>query len=214
MRTAAARPLRWIGLSGRLVAGMLATAVALWGLSYLFRDTSSIGSNLTDNRAGVRVLIAHASLAGIALLAGPWQFIAAWRSKARGLHRWIGRIYACACLFGGLAGAALAWGTTAGPVAGTGFFLLAVSWMSCTTLGWFTALRRDFVRHRRWMIRSFALTFAAVTLRIYLPLSQIAGIDFLTAYIAIAWLCWVPNLIAVELWLRRHPRPAPGAVPA
>jgi hypothetical protein len=50
------------------------------------------------------------------------------------------------------------------------------------------------------MIRSYALTFAAVMLRIYLPLSQVYGIPFEPAYQTIAWLCWVPNLIVAE-WL-------------
>ncbi|RZJ36326.1 MAG: DUF2306 domain-containing protein, partial [Brevundimonas sp.] len=61
----------------------------------------------------------------------------------------------------------------------------------------------DFARHRRWMIRSLALTFAAVTLRIMIPLSMISGLDFAVAYPAIAFLCWIPNLLLVELWLRR-----------
>lgn len=53
------------------------------------------------------------------------------------------------------------------------------------------------------MIRSFALTFGAVTLRIYIPASQIAGIPFALAYSAISWLAWVPNLLVAELliWL-------------
>ena len=49
------------------------------------------------------------------------------------------------------------------------------------------------------MIRNFALTFAAVTLRIYLPASMAAGIEFGVAYRAIAWLCWVPNVVVAEL---------------
>jgi hypothetical protein len=58
--------------------------------------------------------------------------------------------------------------------------------------------------HRAWMLRSYALTFAAVTLRIWLPLSQIAGIPFQEAYAAIAWLCWVPNLVVVEWFILRR----------
>jgi hypothetical protein len=72
---------------------------------------------------------------------------------------------------------------------------------------WRLALARRFDEHRRWMFRSFALTFAAVTLRIYLPLVQIAGLDFLPAYRAIAWLCWVPNLVVIEHDLMRRPLP-------
>jgi hypothetical protein len=64
------------------------------------------------------------------------------------------------------------------------------------------------------MIRSYALTLAAVTLRLWLPLSQVAGIDFMTAYVAIAWLCWVPNLLVAEWFLRRRPRRPVLAPPA
>jgi hypothetical protein len=49
------------------------------------------------------------------------------------------------------------------------------------------------------MIRSFALTFAAVTLRLYIPASEALGLAFEPAYLAIAFLCWVPNLAAAEL---------------
>jgi hypothetical protein len=50
------------------------------------------------------------------------------------------------------------------------------------------------------MIRSYALTLAAVKLRLYLPLSQVVGIPFADAYQAVAWVCWVPNLVVAE-WL-------------
>ena len=33
------------------------------------------------------------------------------------------------------------------------------------------------------------------------PLFQIAGLSFEEAYPAIAWLCWVPNLLIAEWWL-------------
>src|SRR5690606_4566607 len=44
----------------------------------------------------------------------------------------------------------------------------------------------------------FALTLAAVTLRICLPASMLAGLPYEAAYRAIAWLCWVPNLVAAR----------------
>jgi hypothetical protein len=64
------------------------------------------------------------------------------------------------------------------------------------------------------MIRSFALTFAAVTLRLYLPVGALTtGIP--VAYPVIAWACWVPNFLLTELWLRRRAtRPLPAASPA
>jgi hypothetical protein len=48
------------------------------------------------------------------------------------------------------------------------------------------------------MVRNFSLTFAAVTLRLYIPASVFAGIDFAVAYPIIAWLCWLPNLLVAE----------------
>jgi hypothetical protein len=52
------------------------------------------------------------------------------------------------------------------------------------------------------MIRSFALTFAAVTLRLYLPLAALLSINFVDAYRAISFLAWLPNLLVVESYLR------------
>ena len=59
--------------------------------------------------------------------------------------------------------------------------------------------------HQKWMLRNYALTFAAVTLRIWLPLFTILLGDenFQYYYAVIAWLCWVPNLIVIEWYIRR-----------
>ena len=63
-------------------------------------------------------------------------------------------------------------------------------------------LGRRIAEHRRWMIRSFALTFAAVTLRLYLPIFPLLGVSFLDGYRAVSFLSWVPNLIVAEIYLR------------
>jgi len=62
------------------------------------------------------------------------------------------------------------------------------------------------------MIRSYSLTFAAVTLRIYLPLAFASGIPFEIAYPAIAWLCWVPNAIVAEWMFVRRAAPVAATV--
>ncbi len=72
-----------------------------------------------------------------------------------------------------------------------------------TLLGWRAVLQGRFAVHRRWMIRSWALTLAAVTLRLYLPLVMVLDLPFLPWYRAISFLAWVPNLVVAELWLRR-----------
>lgn len=60
------------------------------------------------------------------------------------------------------------------------------------------------------MIRSYSLTLAAVTLRIYLPLSLALGVPFANAYQVISWLCWLPNIILAEWVVRRTREPIPA----
>jgi uncharacterized membrane protein len=145
----------------------------------------------------------HIGASGVALLVGAFQFLRSLRARRPRLHRWVGRIYVAACVIGGLAGGIIALYSSAGLVAGWGFFLLAVLWVPFTLLALAAALRRDFVAHERWMIRSFALTFAAVTLRLYLPVGSMT-VGFEASYPIIAWAAWVPNLVIAEMWLRRR----------
>ncbi|HRW75900.1 MAG TPA: DUF2306 domain-containing protein, partial [Saprospiraceae bacterium] len=97
---------------------------------------------------------------------------------------------------------------TGGWIACLGFTLLALAWLITTWTAWRRILVRNTEAHRRWMMRSYALTFAAVTLRLWLPLFTGAfGMDFIPAYQIIAWLCWVPNLLVGEWMIRRLSNP-------
>ncbi len=67
------------------------------------------------------------------------------------------------------------------------------------------ARKRDIPAHRNWMIRNFALSVAAVTLRFYLPLMIfMLHWSFRPSYITVAWLCWVPNLLVAEWLIQRR----------
>lgn len=142
-----------------------------------------------------------ASIAALAL--GPFQFSTRLRSRSPRLHRLMGRAYlGVGVLLGGASGLYVAQFAFGGTTARLAFTLLALAWLFT---GWsaYAAIRRGNVAaHRAWMLRNFALTFAAVMLRLYLPVAMARGIPFEAAYPVIAWLCWVPNLIAVEAWLR------------
>jgi uncharacterized membrane protein len=141
----------------------------------------------------------HAFAAIAALALGPLQFSVRLRQQRKNLHRWLGRIYlGVGVLVGGVAGLYIAQFAFGGIVARLGFASLALLWLF-TGLRAFLAIRRGAVaEHRRWMVRNFALTFAAVMLRLYLPLALAVGFDFAAAYAVIAWLCWVPNLLVAE----------------
>lgn len=149
------------------------------------------------------MFFAHVGFAPLALLLMPFQFWTGLRLRHPHIPRWIGRLSALAILISGIGGLVLALRTDAGPVAGLGFGLLALAWLGTTGRGVWLARARRISEHRIWMIRSAALTFAAVMLRLYLPLSQGMGWPFDISYSVIAWACWVPNLLLVEIWLNR-----------
>lgn len=55
-----------------------------------------------------------------------------------------------------------------------------------------------------WAIRSFALTFSAVTIRLQLGASFAAGQRFEDFYWMLSWTCWIPNLFVAEWLIRRR----------
>lgn len=190
------------------------TAVALYAFYYFVGsplgtvDETTVGV-LTQLRDRPFWFYLHVGGGGTALLLAPWQFIRALRNRAPVVHRTIGRLYVMAILIGGTAGLVMAPNSDAGPIAQLGFASLAVLWLATTAIAFAAAYRRKISTHRRWMIRSVALTLAAVTLRIYVGITGALlvpsfGVDFTTAYVVIGWACWVPNLILAELWLRRE----------
>ena len=107
-----------------------------------------------------------------------------------------------------MAGLLLAFRSQGGVPAHLGFGSLAVLWIVTGALAWSRIVARDVASHRDWMVRNFPLTLAALTLRVYLPLSLLAGVPFPYAYPAIAWLCWVPNLLVAEWLVSRSRRGA------
>lgn len=138
-----------------------------------------------------------------ALALGPFQFSASLRARRARAHRLMGRLYlGVGVLVGGASGLYMAQFAFGGIVSRVGFSLLAIAWLYTGYRAYAAIRRGEVAAHREWMVRNFALAFAAVMLRLYLPVSMAGGIPFEAAYPAIAWLCWVPNLIAVEAWLR------------
>lgn len=146
----------------------------------------------------------HITLGGLALLVGWTQFSKRLREKYLSTHRWVGKIYLFSVGVSGIAGFYIALNATGGPIAIVGFAALAIFWLF-TSFKAFLSIRRNRVNlHQQWMIRSYALCFAAVTLRIWLPMFMMMGWPFNDAYVIIAWLCWVPNLIVAELMIKRN----------
>jgi uncharacterized membrane protein (DUF2068 family) len=116
----------------------------------------------------------------------------------------LGKIYVISVLLSGIAGLGIAYFATGGMITATGFAGLALFWLYTTIIAYVAIRKKEINNHQRWMIRSYALCFAAVSLRIYLPLFIGGfGMEFLEAYKIIAWLCWVPNLLIAEFFIVR-----------
>lgn len=192
----------WVSNGLWALGAFLSVAVALFSYRYV-TFAGLLAENVMGNLMARPWIAVHAGGASTALLVGAFQLLPQVRRR-RTLHRWLGRVYVAGCLVGGVAALVLAPTTTAGPVASVGFALLGVIWLYVTGQAWRLARARRFDEHRRWMIRSFALTFAAVTLRVYLPIGPLMGLDFMQTYVLVSWLSWGPNLLAAELYLRRN----------
>lgn len=160
------------------------------------------------------VIHTHAFAAGLALLLGPWQFSSRLRARRPQLHRWVGRVYLVAgIVVGGVSGLLLSRLAQGGWVAQLGFACLAIAWLYTGYRGYRAIRRGERAQHRQWMVRNHALTLAAVSLRLYIPLFLASGVPFELAYPVIAWICWVPHLLIAHWWLRRTPQATTGALP-
>lgn len=183
------------------LAAALSVAVAMFSYRYLPR-MGLMDPDILANLFARPWLDVHVAGAATALLLGPFQFLPGLREKHWRLHRWMGRTYVVGCIAGGVGGFIMAFGSKAGPVATVGFATLAVCWIIANAQAWRMALARRFVAHRAWMIRSFAMTFAAVTLRLDLVVLPLFGLSQDDAYVAGAYVSWIPNLVLAELNLR------------
>lgn len=195
-----ARALKVTGWSLMLLLAAFVTIVSL--RYFILRPEVAAAEPLRQKFADhLPIFLAHVLGGTVALFLGPWQFWTGLRDRSLTLHRWLGRVYLSAILVGGAAGlymAAIAFG---GRPTRIGFGGLAVLWLATALMAYRRVRQGDYEAHREWMIRNYALTFAAVTLRLWLPIFMLLGFSFLTAYTAVAWLSWVPNLITVELYI-------------
>ncbi len=145
----------------------------------------------------------HIGFGGLALLVGWMQFSAKLRSRYLSVHRSVGKIYVIAALLSALAAVSIGFFATGGIVAASGFISLGCIWFYTTLQAYRYIRKRDQHRHQIMMIYSYAACFAAVTLRLWLPLLTAVFDDFITGYRIVAWLCWVPNLaLAHFLWVK------------
>ena len=154
----------------------------------------------------------HIACGIVAMTLGLFQFIASLRSTRPAVHRFLGLGYVSAVLLGSASGLPLSFfildavpqwmrADVYGAVAG--FASLSIAWPLVTSIAFVRARQRRYDSHRAWMIRSYCLTFAAVTVRLVaLPLLLITGNVTFTVSASI-W-SWFLNAAAAEWLIRRN----------
>lgn len=153
-------------------------------------------------------LYVHIFASVFALALGPFQFSSRLRRTRIRLHRWLGRLYlGVGVLAGGVSGLFIAFYSPNQFSIRLSFACLAVAWLYTGLHAYRTIRARDIEGHRRWMLRNFALTFASVTFKITRALLFLGlGLSDGRASELAAWLCWIPNLLIVEMWINRPRR--------
>jgi uncharacterized membrane protein len=189
---------------GWWAVAVLAASIAAYGLAFAALGERMFQGELAASfQARELAIRLHAVLGALALLLGPLQLRRSLLLARRGLHRGLGKLYVGAALGTGGSGLFVALYAYGGWTTRLGFGLLGAGVLLCTGRAYRLIRARDVAAHREWMIRSYALICAAVTLRIELPLLAAAFGGFLPGYRIVAWSCWVPNLVLAELSLRR-----------
>lgn len=195
--------------TGYFFLAIFAVFIGLYPLRFigLPYENSLLGDKpvaLLDTPLYLTAFYIHIFLGGLSLLAGFTQFFKKIRLGWVAIHRTLGKIYIIAVCLSGFAGLAIAFFASGGIVAALGFGCLAILWLYTTIRAYIAIRDRKIRSHQHWMIRSYALCFAAVTLRIYLPtMVTVMDMEFIIAYRLVAWLCWVPNLIVAEFLIIR-----------
>lgn len=164
------------------------------GLASTFLEGLYIVNNL--------LLITHIMAALPAIVLGPFMFSAALRAKRPMLHRRLGKIYVTGCMVSAVSVFPLALSNGVGPVAWLGFGVMATLWFTFTWLGYCAARNKDFPAHRRWLMRSYAMTFAFVhvnlTYRLLLPYDLLSEESIKVFQSMVSWMT---NLMIAEIYL-------------
>ena len=191
-----------------IIFGSLCVLISFYPIKYLLADkpvalllsksAELLGSNIYNT-----FFYTHITLGGIALLIGWLQFSKKLRRNYIKLHRTIGKIYVTSVLISGPAGFYIAFFASGGLSPKLGFSIGALLWTIFTYLGYNSIRKGNIETHRKFMMYSYAGTFGAVTLRLWLPLLIFIFGEFLMAYQIVAWLSWIPNILVIYLILNK-----------
>ncbi|WP_430406763.1 DUF2306 domain-containing protein [Fluviicola sp.] len=148
----------------------------------------------------------HVFTSILVITSGLFQFSKTILTRYTKIHRISGVVYlVTTLLISGPAALVMSFYANGGYPAQASFVILSILWLGSTFLAYYFVRKKDYESHGKWMVRSYALTLSAVSLRLYSYLFNVFyfNMDPVELYILLSWMSWIPNLIIAEILIRR-----------
>ncbi|MEJ6394864.1 DUF2306 domain-containing protein [Gymnodinialimonas sp. 2305UL16-5] len=158
-------------------------------------------------------LAVHMIFGGLAVILVPLQVSRMWRRGDRRKHVYLGWALVPIVTISALTTPPISFNMNYPLWSEIGFALGSIAWFGALVMGIWYVLRKEYERHRRWMVMMAALSFGAVSFRLQLPILRIFW-DLEVVFPYLGWTCWVPNVLVVAIWWWRLDRRAIQAHPA
>ncbi len=167
------------------------------------------GEGEFDRRYAQYPILAYAHIIPgvVYLVLAPFQVSRRFRNRHLDLHRKMGRVLVPTGILSGVVGVIFGFFFSFGGFAEASASVVFGTWFVIALALAYSYIRAgDTVRHRRWMIRAFAIGLGVGTIRIWVGLFQGFGLlDEVTSFGVAFWLSWTLHVIAAEIWLWRRP---------
>lgn len=161
-------------------------------------------TQLLQNNWYINSFYIHVYLGGIALATG-WQgFLPKIRASYPLIHKISGRIYVLCFLITAITSIPAGIYAQGNWISKSGFLCVSMISVITTILGFTAILNKNIAQHRKWMAYSYACCFAAVSLRLWIPILYLIIQDRVLVYNFVAWFSWLPNLFFARLFVVKN----------
>ncbi len=171
-----------------------------------------------DHSYALHPILAYAHiLPGVVYLVGaPFQLSRSFRERHFTVHRRMGRVVLPAGIAAGIM--AIIFGTMfpfGGLLEASATVVFGCYFVVALVTAFLAIKRGDVTRHRRWMIRAFAIGLAVGTIRVWIGVFQAFGLMSLQDSFGVAfWLAFLLHAVAAEAYLSKRPSARGAAEPA
>lgn len=145
----------------------------------------------------------HVYTSWAVILLGFFQFSRYLRTHFHNVHQSLGKAYILILLIlSAPSGLVMSLFANGGWISRISFIILSIFWIYFTYLAYDSARKKNWKKHREYMIRSYALTLSAVSLRLFkYIIANTLELPPMDIYRIVSWLGWVLNLIMAEIYI-------------